>query len=168
MYGARRRGPDSAGQAASAAHNQGCYSVTKMIVVVLIDAETFPMHTRALLLFLLIAVAQTAGARDTSIPLKVFASVLPVQTFVESVGGERVDTEVMVLPGHSPATYDPSPKQVAALAEADLYVRVGVPFEDAWMKRIQATNPDLPILDLRDGLQLRAQEEHEHAHEPRT
>lgn len=122
------------------------------------------MHSRALL-FLLIAVSQAAGAGDTGTPLKVFASVLPVQTFVEAVGGERVDTEVMVRPGHSPATYDPRPKQVAALSEADLYVRVGVPFEDAWMKRIQAANPDMPILDLRDGLQLRAQEAHEHEHE---
>ena len=81
------------------------------------------------------------------------------------MGGERVDTEVMVRPGHSPATYDPSPKQVAALAEADLYVRVGVPFENAWMKRIQATNPGMPILDLRDGLPLRTLEAHAHDNE---
>lgn len=94
--------------------------------------------------------------------LTVFASVLPVQTFVKEVGGDRVNTRVMVLPGASPATYDPSPKQVAALAQADLYVRVGVPFEDAWMNRIRAANPSLAVLDLRDGLDLRTQEAHDH------
>jgi zinc transport system substrate-binding protein len=104
-------------------------------------------------------------ADDEAPALKVFASVLPVQTFVDAVGGERVDTEVMVRPGQSPATYDPSPKQVAALAEADLYVRVGVPFEDAWMKRIQAANPGMSILDLRDGLPLRTLEAHDHGHD---
>lgn len=98
--------------------------------------------------------------------LKVFTSVLPVQAFVEAVGGERVDTEVMVLPGQSPATYDPSPKQVAALAEADLYVRVGVPFEAAWMRRIEAANPRMAILDLREGLPLRTQEAHDHEDDP--
>jgi zinc transport system substrate-binding protein len=118
----------------------------------------------SLLILTLWLVASSPGWSDeASAGLKVFASVLPVQTFVEQVGGERVQTEVMVLPGHSPATYDPSPKQVAALAEADLYVRVGVPFEQAWMKRIQAANPKMPILDLRDGLPLRALEAHTHA-----
>ncbi|MGB5733205.1 MAG: zinc ABC transporter substrate-binding protein, partial [Thiohalocapsa sp.] len=68
----------------------------------------------------------------------------------------------MVLPGQSPATYDPSPKQIAALADADLYVRVGVPFEDAWMPRIRAANPGMPVLDLRDGLPLRPQAQHDH------
>lgn len=95
-------------------------------------------------------------------PLSVFVSVLPLQTFVERVGGERVETLVMVEPGHSPATYEPSPRKVAALADADLYVRVGVPFEDAWMKRIRAANPDMPVLDLRDGLTLRPLEAHVH------
>jgi len=118
---------------------------------------------RSLLLCSLLALvaAPIFAAADTA-RLRVFASVLPIQTFVEAVGGDRVAAEVMVLPGQSPATYDPSPKQVAALAESDLYVRVGVPFEGAWMKRIQAANPDMPILDLRDGLPLREQEAHDH------
>jgi zinc transport system substrate-binding protein len=99
-----------------------------------------------------------------SVPLSVFVSVLPLQTFVERVGGERVRVHTMVLPGQSPATYDPSPKQIAALADADLYVRVGVPFESAWMARIHAANPGMPVVDLRDGLPLRPLEAHEHDH----
>lgn len=112
----------------------------------------------ALLLMAQLVTAQSAMAAA----LSVFVSVLPLATFVEQVGGERVRVQTMVLPGQSPATYDPSPKQIAALAEADLYVRVGVPFEAAWMKRIRAANPDMPVLDLRDGLPLRAQELHSH------
>ncbi|MEA3640395.1 MAG: zinc ABC transporter substrate-binding protein [Lamprobacter sp.] len=123
------------------------------------------MRRFASLFILMHFVASPVWAEDHPARLRVFASVLPVQTFIEAVGGERVETEVMVLPGQSPATYDPSPKQVAALAGADLYVRVGVPFELAWMKRIQAANPDMPVLDLRDGLPLRLQEAHEHDHE---
>lgn len=105
----------------------------------------------------------------TAEPLSVFVSVLPLATFVEAVGGERVAVQPLVQPGQSPATYDPTPKQIAALADADLYLRVGVPFEAAWMKRIQAANPDMPVLDLRDDLSLRQQERHDHdddGHQP--
>jgi zinc transport system ATP-binding protein len=56
----------------------------------------------------------------------VFASVLPIQTFVEKIGGGQVAVRAMVRPGYSPATYDPTPEQIAALAEAVLYVRLQV------------------------------------------
>jgi zinc transport system substrate-binding protein len=92
--------------------------------------------------------------------LQVFVSVLPQKTFVERVGGAQVDVQVMVRPGDSPHTYEPTPRQVAALAEADLYVAVGVSFEDAWMERIRATNPRMRILDSSQGLSLRAMESH--------
>jgi len=88
-------------------------------------------------------------------PLLVFTSVVPLKTFVERVGGEHVEVQAMVQPGRSPATYDPTPRQVAALARADLYVRVGVPFEAAWMKRIRSANSGMPVLDAREGIDLR-------------
>lgn len=117
--------------------------------------------------FLSSTVADPVATPVPTPPLSVVVSVLPLATFVEAVGGERVAVQTMVLPGQSPATYDPSPKQIAALADADLYVRVGVPFEAAWMKRIRAANPSMPVLDLRDGLPLRPQEHHVHEpHEP--
>ncbi len=97
-------------------------------------------------------------------PLRVFVSVLPQQTFVERIGGEHVEVHAMVQPGHSPATYDPSPRQIGALAEAELYVRTGVPFETGWMDRIRSANPQMRILDARSGIDLRAVEAHDHDH----
>jgi zinc transport system substrate-binding protein len=36
-----------------------------------------------------------------------------------------------------------------------LYVRTGVPFEDAWMERIRSANPRMQVIDVRDGITLR-------------
>jgi len=84
-------------------------------------------------------------------PLRVFVSVLPQKTLVERVGGRHVQVTALVRPGYGPATYNPTPRQIAALGEADLYVLAGVPFEDAWMPRIMAVNPDIAVLDSRVG-----------------
>ncbi len=120
---------------------------------------------RFLLAFLLLlsgwagaAQAFDSGAR----PLRVFVSVLPQKTFVERLGGERVQVEVMVRPGDSPHTYEPTPRQVAALADADLYVAVGGTFEDAWMGRIRSANPHMAIVNTGEGLDLRAMQAHDH------
>ncbi len=87
--------------------------------------------------------------------IRVFVSILPQKFFAESVGGDRVDVSVMVGPGQSPATYAPRPAQLAALAEARLYFAVGVPFEQAWMRRIRAAAPDLVVVETQQGIRLR-------------
>jgi zinc transport system substrate-binding protein len=100
-------------------------------------------------------------------PLSVFVSVLPQKYFVERVGGERVRVTVMVGPGQSPATYEPKPKQMTTLAHAQLYFRIGVPFENVWMDRIAAANPNMMVVDLGEGVRLRAMATHGHSRKPR-
>ena len=95
-------------------------------------------------------------------PLRVFVSVLPLKTFVEKVGGEHVDVRAMVRPGYGPHTYAPTPRQIAALSGAALYVRTGVPFERAWMERIRSANPEMQVQDAREGIDRRELEGHGH------
>jgi zinc transport system substrate-binding protein len=116
---------------------------------------------RNLVVLLALCSASLAAAE----PLPVFVSVLPIKTFVEKVGGEHVVVQAMVRPGHNPHTYDPTPQQIEALARAALYIRIGVPFEDAWMPRIRAANPDMRVLDARNGMAAGGVPHQEHADE---
>lgn len=56
------------------------------------------------------------------------------------------NVQVLVKPGHSPETYEPTPKQLAALAEAKLYSAIGVPFETIWLGKIRTAAPNLKIV----------------------
>jgi len=73
---------------------------------------------------------------------------------VERVGGDRVDVSVMVGPGSSPATYEPVPRQMVEIGNAQLFFRIGVPFENVWMDRIGKTNPKMKVIDTRRGIKL--------------
>jgi zinc transport system substrate-binding protein len=106
---------------------------------------------RVIYLVLLQATIPQAAADK---PISVFVSVLPQKYFVERVGGERVKVNVMVLPGHSPATYEPTPRQLLRLSEARAYFRIGVPFEESWIERIRAANPRMNIIDTSVGMGL--------------
>lgn len=117
----------------------------------------------ALLAWGLVLAAPLAAPTTAEAPLRVMVSVVPVQTAVERVGGEHVVVESLVRPGDSPHTYEPSPRQMAALGEADLYVRLGMPFEQAWMGRITGANPDMRVVDARQGLELMEMPAHDHA-----
>jgi zinc transport system substrate-binding protein len=85
----------------------------------------------------------------------VVVSILPQEFFVERIGGEHVNTTVLVAPGASPATYEPSPRQMAALENADVYFRIGMPFEHALLQRIQGAFPELTIVDAARDISLK-------------
>lgn len=88
-------------------------------------------------------------------PLMVFVSILPQKQFAEAIGGRHVRVRVMVGSGQNPVTYEPTPRQMTALAQARAYWRIGVPFEQAWIPRLQVTNRNLLLVDARDGIALR-------------
>jgi len=97
--------------------------------------------------------AATQAPAEPAGVLNVVVSIVPQQYFVERIGGEHVNVTVMVPPGFSPATYEPKPEQLRALSEAHAYVRIRVPFEEAWMDRIVSANDDMLIIDQSDGIE---------------
>jgi len=99
-----------------------------------------------------------AGPDESAKKLRVFVSILPQAGFVEKVGGDRVEVDVLVGPGQSPATYTATHKQMARLAGADVFFRIGVPFEEPLLKKIAALLPELRIVDTRKGIKLRVME----------
>ena len=93
---------------------------------------------------------------------RIFVSILPQVFFVERIGGGHVDVDVLVGPGMSPATYDPTPQQMARLAKADLFFRIGVPFEERLIEKLGRSFHDLKMIDTRKGIRLRKMQSHHH------
>lgn len=94
----------------------------------------------------------------------VTVSILPQQYFLERVGGQRVQVNVMVPPGGNPHTYEPKPEQLRELSRSAAYFTIGVEFESAWMERIAGVNLDMIIVDTTAGIE-RLPLETEHHHE---
>lgn len=96
-------------------------------------------------------------------------SILPEQTFVKAIGGDKVNVSLMVLPGNSPHTYEPKPSQMKDVAKADLYFAIGVEFENVWLSKFKNLNNTMKVIDLTHNIQMlkmQAHEEHdEHGHQ---
>ncbi|MBL0715650.1 MAG: zinc ABC transporter substrate-binding protein [Desulfosarcina sp.] len=97
-----------------------------------------------------ICFVQSGFAAD---PVSTFVSIGPQKYFVQQIGKELVDVQIMVPPGASPATYEPKPRQMAALSKAQIYFAVGVPFEKAWLKKIAAANPKMEVVQTDHGIE---------------
>ncbi len=87
--------------------------------------------------------------------VEVFVSIAPQAYFVQRIGGDRVESSVLVPPGKSPATYAPASSQMVKLSRALLLFTIGVPFEEALIPKIRAMAPGLSIVDTSQGISLR-------------
>jgi len=96
----------------------------------------------------------TGVVAATNKTLRVYVSILPQRYFVERIGGAHVHVDVLVGPGHSPATYEPTPKQMARMGRAGIYFRIGTPFEKGFVRKISDLFPDLDIVDMQRGIPL--------------
>ncbi|MGC9524623.1 MAG: metal ABC transporter solute-binding protein, Zn/Mn family [Limnospira sp.] len=104
--------------------------------------------------------AEVAEVGDGAIDVTV--SILPQKYFVEKIGGENVNVNVMVPPGASPATYEPKPQQLKDLSDAEAYVSIGIHFEKPWMPRMESANPQMAIVDSAAGIEKLPLEDHHH------
>ncbi len=94
-----------------------------------------------------------AGSPAHADRLKAFVSITPQQFFVQRIGGSLVDVSVLVPTGADPHTYEPKPRQMAAMAKAAVYFAVGIDFEKAWLKRIAASSPGMRIVHTDAGIE---------------
>ena len=93
--------------------------------------------------------------------MQIAVSILPQKEFVDSIGKDKVSVTVMIPPGASPATYEPSPGQLKDISRAKLYVRIGhIPFEKTWMERIASANRDMLVVDSSKGIDIVGNDPH--------
>ncbi|MFW5721220.1 MAG: metal ABC transporter solute-binding protein, Zn/Mn family [Bacteroidota bacterium] len=99
----------------------------------------------------------------------VTVSILPQKYFVEKITGDHFTINVMIPPGASPVTYEPSPKQMQELTASEVYFRVGyIEFEKSWIKKFGDIHPEMKIIDLSSNANLISPEEtihNNHSHD---
>jgi zinc transport system substrate-binding protein len=104
-----------------------------------------------------------AGYAFDKIP--VFVSILPQKYFVEQIGRDLVEVQVMVQPGANPHAYEPKPAQMAAVSKASIFFAAGVPFERVWLKKIAAANPEIAVVHTDQGIEKIFMTRHHHGEE---
>ncbi len=97
-----------------------------------------------------------APAADGTTHLTVAVTILPQKQFVERIAGDRARVIVLVPPGASPHTHEPTPKQLEDISSASVYVKVGsgIEFERAWMDKLAGVNPHMTVVDSSAGVPL--------------
>jgi zinc transport system substrate-binding protein len=110
-------------------------------------------------LFIALAAIITYSSCNTqSMPVSaktISVTMLPQKYFVEAIAGDRIKVNVMIPPGASHSSYEPTARQMNLLSHSGSYFKIGyLDFERAWLPRFEGINPDMQIFDLSEGVEL--------------
>ena len=99
--------------------------------------------------------------------LRVITTIFPQYDFVRQIAGDRVDLQMLISPGAEAHSFEPSPQDLIAMLEADLFVYNGG-HKEAWIDSIldALDTEDLVIVPLLDmvGNLLTDTHDHDHGH----
>lgn len=98
--------------------------------------------------------------------LKVVATFSVLEDWLRNIGGDAIDLSTIVPAGGDTHGFDPSPEQVASLADAHLIFEIGLGFETWLDDMVAASGTSATRVVVSDGISVRTLTEGEaHEHE---
>ena len=78
---------------------------------------------------------KTAEAEPTHDSLKIVATIFPAYDFARAAAGDMADVELLLPPGTESHSYEPTPADILAVQDCDLFVYLGGE-SDTWVETI--------------------------------
>ena len=73
--------------------------------------------------------------------ISVVTTIFPQYDFVRQIAGDSVDLKMLLKPGEETHSYEPTPQDIIAIQNSDLFIYVGGE-NDAWVEDILESMPD--------------------------
>jgi zinc transport system substrate-binding protein len=86
----------------------------------------------------------------TQSKISVVASFFPIYEFVKAVGGNKIDTSVLIPIGTEPHDFDPTIQEIQKANSANLLVYNGASMEEPWIHELTPQN----VVDTSKGINL--------------
>lgn len=105
--------------------------------------------------------AISVGSGTSAGPIKVLTTVSFLADVAQNVGGERINVESLIPPGLDPHTFEPTPKDVARIAESQVLIANGGGLE-AWLQEtLDNAGGQRIVIEASDSLVSRSPQEGE-------
>ncbi len=96
----------------------------------------------------------------------VVVSIQPQKYFIDRNADTLVQVEVMVPPGSSPETYEPTPRQLMQFSQATIFFSLGLlSFEQTSLADVAKQSPQVKTVNHSKGLDLIEGHHHHHDHD---
>ncbi|WP_459129873.1 metal ABC transporter substrate-binding protein [Guggenheimella bovis] len=111
----------------------------------------------------------TETIRNPEKKLVVVSSLFPQYDFVRIIGGDKVESKLLLPPGVEAHSFEPTPKDIELLSKADLFFYTGENMEPWVHKLVKENVKGVVAVDLSQGIEMIEGHHHEEeGHETET
>lgn len=108
---------------------------------------------------------QQSAEESDSEKLSVVTTLFPMYDFTRIIGGEYVDVKLLLPPGIEAHSFEPSPKDMITITNADFFIYTG-PFMEPWVHDFLdgIDNSSLSVINVSEGLKFHSPEDEDEDH----
>lgn len=107
-----------------------------------------------------IALGNTNSNTQTTEKITVVTSLFPQYDFVKQIGKEKVEVQILLPPGSESHTYEPTPKDIVNINEADMFIFTNDVMEPWAAKIANSIDSDIVIVQAAKNIDLIEIEHH--------
>lgn len=95
--------------------------------------------------------------------LKIVATIFPYYDFARNIAGDKAEVKMLLSPGNEPHSYDPSPSDIVAIENCDIFIYNGGE-SDEWVESVLESlqNSNIRILKMMDYVDTLNEQETDH------
>ena len=111
------------------------------------------------------------NVKKDSSKISVVTTIFPYYDFTRSIAGDKADIKLLLSPGSEPHSYEPSPSDIVAIENCDIFIYNGGE-SDEWVESVldSIENKNMKVMRMMDYVDLLYEQnfdhdEHNHEHE---
>ena len=111
------------------------------------------------------------NVKKDSSKISVVTTIFPYYDFTRSIAGDKADIKLLLSPGSEPHSYEPSPSDIVAIENCDVFIYNGGE-SDEWVENVLESieNKNMKVMRMMDYVDLLYEQnvdhdEHNHEHE---
>lgn len=109
---------------------------------------------------------ESESVNKNSDGISIVTTIFPYYEFARNIAGDKADVKLLLSPGSEPHSYEPSPSDIVAIENCDIFIYNGGE-SDEWVDSVLSSlqNNDMKIMKMMDYVTLLNEQSGEHSHD---
>lgn len=117
-------------------------------------------------LFSISGCGKTEKVQKSDGKISIVTTIFPYYDFVRQLAGDKADVRLLLSPGSDPHSYEPTPSDIVAIENCDLFIYNGGE-SDEWVDGVLSSieNKNVKVMKMMEYVTLRHEQSMDHDHE---
>lgn len=117
-------------------------------------------------LFSISGCGKTEKVQNSDGKISIVTTIFPYYDFVRQLAGDKADIRLLLSPGSDPHSYEPTPSDIVAIENCDLFIYNGGE-SDEWVDGVLSSieNKNVKVMKMMEYVTLRHEQSMDHNHE---